>query len=296
MGGGGTYYDRDVTDKTQRTSRGFSTVAEEKLSRDRADPALRPYKRKIICNNKSPIVFAFDVTGSMGNLPKIIYDKMPMIAGQIVEQGYLDDPIVSLAAIGDILCDEAPIQIGDFALVRNLDEWLQRIWLEGGGGGHAKESYEFTIYFYARNCEIPNAETPFFIITGDEGFREKLLATDLRERFGGEHESIDSQTVFEELKQKFQNNVFLVHRYYSGADAKIVKQWEDTLGKEKVIRLGSDLAIADTILGIFALVTGSRTLDEYLQDMKNRGQTRERIAEVKKSLEPLAASLQGITR
>jgi hypothetical protein len=292
MGGGGSYYDRDVTDRTFKKSAGFSTIAETRLSAKQLSPALNPCNRRIACENKSPFVFAFDVTGSMGNLPKIIYDKMPMIAGQIIEQGYVEDPIVSVAGIGDILSDRAPIQISDFAQIRNIDEWLERIWLEGGGGGQAKESYELAMYFYARNCDMKNTETPFLIITGDEGFRENLLAADLNEAFGEKHENVSSQTIFDELKTKFKGNVFLIHRYYSSSpdeDSRIVTQWENALGKENVIRLSDDPAIADTILGLIAIVTGSRTLDEYLEDMKNREQVSERIAGVKGSLELLAS-------
>lgn len=296
MGGGGRYYDRDVTSRNLRTSRGTSSVAEEEISRSYIDEAVLPKGRRLVCNSKSPLVVGFDDTGSMDVLPKIFYDKAPMIAGQIVERGYLDNPMVSLAAIGDALCDEAPIQICDFSLIRNLDEWLQRIWLEAGGGGQAKESYELTAYFYARMCDIPKAVTPIFIFLGDEGFREKILASDLKRHLGGNHENVDSRTIFNELKQKFMGNVFLIHRYYNqgGHDPEIVEQWQKALGEEKVIILGSDLAVADTMLGLLALVTGKRDLKGYLQDMKNRKQTAKRITEVRKSLEVLAATVRPI--
>jgi len=42
------------------------------------------------------------------------------------------------------------------------------MYLEGGGGGQSYESYEYGAYFYAQHCEIPNAELPFFFVTGDE--------------------------------------------------------------------------------------------------------------------------------
>ncbi|MDD3101865.1 MAG: hypothetical protein PHE59_01855 [Patescibacteria group bacterium] len=297
MGGGGTYYDRDVTPKTSRTSRGSSTVAEEKMRNSNVDKTLLTVNREIVCPNKSPIVYAFDVTGSMGNLPKIIYDKMPMIAGQIVEQNYLQDPVISLAAVGDRECDDAPIQVCDFSLIRNLDSWLQKIWLEGGGGGQSKESYEFTAYFYARRFKMPNAVTPIFLFTGDEGFRENLTSADLGKHFGGKHESVSSKLIFEELKKKFMGNVFLIHRYYEGGNDKgIVNQWEGVLGEEKVIKLESDLAIADLTLGIFALVTGKCTLEKYLQEMENRGQDKKRIAEIEKSLKKFAATVKSNVR
>ena len=238
MGGGGSYYDRDTTSTSRRTSSGFSDVAQEALARSRIDKAVLPVKRKLISPAKNPLVYAFDVTGSMGQLPKIIYDKMPMIAGQIAQNKYLKDPTMSLAAIGDIFSDSAPIQIGNFSKLRSADEWLKRLWLEGGGGGGAKESYEMTAYFYANNCEMPNAESPLFLFTGDEGFYEDLVKNDLDEHFGGTHQNTSAKDVFNALKKNFKNNVFLIHRKYSaGDDSWIVKQWRNALGPEHVIIL-----------------------------------------------------------
>jgi hypothetical protein len=292
MGGGGSYYDRDVQDGYDRGGAGYSPQAAEKMGRRAADPGLLPKDRAVTCTAKCPVVYAFDVTGSMGNLPRIIYDKMPMIAGQITECGYLRDAQMSLAAIGDILSDQAPIQVAEFSLIRKLDDWLQRVWLEGNGGGQAQESYEYTAYYYARMCTLKDAEVPFFIITGDEGFRETLYGSDLTRHFGGKHENTEAADVFEELKQKFKRNVFLIRRRYSGEENdKIQAQWEKALGKEYVVPLGSDQAIADVTLGLFALMSGARTLDEYLDDLKTKrdvAQSDERIAEVRQSLRLVA--------
>lgn len=294
MGGGGSYYDRDVTDKSRRGDKGFSDIAEEKMSKTKVDKTVLPYGRKLICAAKSPVVYAFDVTGSMDNLPKIIFDKMPMMAGQLIEHGYFEDLMISLSAVGDILSDQAPLQVCDFSVIKNLDEWLQRIWLEGNGGGQAHESYELIAYFYARMCEMPNAKTPVFLFTGDEGFRENLPADTLRKYFGGGLENTDAKSIFQELKKKFKGNVFLIHRRYhqDDQDREIVAQWENVLDREKIIKLSNDLAIADVTLGVFVIITGKRTLEEYLSDMKTRGQTAERIAEVRESLRELAATVK----
>lgn len=303
MGGGGSYYDRDVTSTSRRTSRGYTDVAESLMSKSRVDKALLPKGRKLISKVKNPFVCPFDDTGSMGTLPKILCDKWPMVVGQIYMNKYLDpkETEVSLSAVGDILSDEAPIQICDFSKLRSLDEWLSRIWLEGNGGGQAKESYEMNAYFYARMCSMPNTETPIYMCTGDEGFRENLIASDLRDYFGGEHENVSAWTIFEELKKKFKGNVFLIHREYGGggsSDEWITKQWKRALGSEHVIILPEDLAIADIMLGVVALVSGARTLDEYVEDMKNRPldlggekfapQSPERIKVVRNALEELA--------
>ncbi|MBI3269011.1 MAG: hypothetical protein HYZ53_08310 [Planctomycetes bacterium] len=292
MGGGGNYYDRDVQDGYNRGAAGYSDQAKEKMGRTEADPGLLPKDRRFECSARSPVVYAFDVTGSMGTLPRIIYDKMPLIAGQISECGYLQDPQISLAAVGDILSDRAPIQVCEFSLIRKLDDWLQRIWLEGNGGGQAQESYEYTAYFYARMCDLPAAETPFFMFTGDEGFRETLYGNDLARHFGGKPNAVETTEVFADLKRRFKGNVFLIKRRYSGSEEERIRdQWERALGKEYVVPLASDQAIADVTLGVFALMTGARTLDGYLEDLKTRRavpQTDERIAEVRKSLARVA--------
>ena len=272
MGGGGSeYYDRDVS-VARKLSSGVSTFAQEQMSRSVLSDDLLPFERKLVSAHRNPLVYVYDITGSMGTLPKLIFDKMPMIAGQIVEQKYLEDPDVSLAAVGDVTSDRGPLQVCDFSVIKSLDPWLQKIWIEGSGGGQHYESYEFISYFYARFYDMRNATLPILLFTGDESFREKLSGADLKSRFGGQHENTGAEAIFTELKAKFKGNVFLLHRRYQsyGLDSEIVSQWERVLGKGYVVKLSEDLAIADVTLGILALASGKRTLKNYVEDMKNR--------------------------
>lgn len=308
MGGGGSYYDRDVTSKALRGASGVSSVAERELQQSSMDPALLPKNRRLACAARNPLVYDFDVTGSMGNLPKIIYDKWPGIVGQMVARAYLPDPQMSIAATGDIRSDSSPLQMADFCPLRNLDKWLKRIHLEGGGGGQGSESYALTAYYYAYRCDLPNAVNPIYLITGDEAFVEDLDADDLREHFGGEPASTTAKQVFADLLKKFKGNVFLIHRRYAATgnegwtDSTIVSQWESVLGKERIIHLPGDLAIGDITLGVYAIASGARTLEQYLEDMRTRPldlgkdvtyepQSPERIKEVGEALAPLAEFL-----
>lgn len=302
MGGGGSYYDRDVTYGGSTTRTGYSDFAAQVTSQSNLDSSLLPLNRRLVSDCESPLVLLLDGTGSMGTLPRIFCDKVPMIAGQIAVQKYLDDAIVSLAIVGDVTCDRGPIQVCDFAKIRDLDPWLQKLWIEGGGGGQHFESYEFMAYFYARLYDMKNARIPMLIFTGDESFREELSAEKLRKHFGGQHQDVSSFTVFNELKEKFNGNVFLIHRYYGGydLDAEITAQWQKALGRENVVRLKTDTAVGDIILGVIALASGSRTLDQYIEDIKNRPlkmgkltfkpQSEERLSEVRKSLELFAST------
>jgi len=63
----------------------------------------------------------------MGNWTKIIYDKFPLFYGQIMMQGYLQDPSVSFCAVGDIATDDAPLQITDFGQGKAIDELISKL-------------------------------------------------------------------------------------------------------------------------------------------------------------------------
>lgn len=303
MGGSGDFYGRDVTSKALRTASGFTSVAERDLSQARVDPSFLPKNRRLVCSARSPLVYAFDVTGSMGRLPKIIYDKWPGIVGQIVARDYLREPEMSLSAVGDITWDNAPLQMADFSALRNLDKYFKKIYFEGGGGGQHRESYEVVAYYYAYLFDMPNAEVPIFLFTGDEGFYPQLYGADLSEHFGGEHQDTTANKVFADLVKKFKGNALLIHRHYPNElDARIVSEWREALGRDRVILLpkgdDGDLAIGDVTLGVYAIVSGARTLAEYLEDMRTRPlnlgqdvvyepQSPERIRQVAAALEPL---------
>lgn len=286
MGGGGEHYDRDTKDGYAATDRGFSQAAETLMGRRGADPGVLPKGRRVGSNARSPTVLCYDVTGSVDALPMIFADKLPLIAGQIGELRYLDDPEISLSAVGDI-GDRAPIQVADFAKIRHLDDWLQRLWREKGGLANGVEAYEFLAYYYAFCCDIPDAVTPFFVFIADEGMRRSLYKSDLERVFGGTHQNIDTVDVFRALDRAFKGNVFLVHRHYGIDDDKALSVWRECLGDDRIVKLGTDRSIADVLLGLFAIVTGARTLDAYLDDMvsaRARPQSAHRVAEVRTAL------------
>src|SRR3989344_349828 len=306
MGGSGEYYARDVTDRRMRSNlTGVSSLAQTELSQSSVEREFLPKDRWLVCSARNPLVYIFDVTGSMGNLQKIIYDKWPGIVGQVAARNYLPDPEMSLSAVGDITSDRAPLQMADFAVLRNLDKNFKRIYFEGAGGLPDVESYEVAAYYYAYLCDMPKAENPICLFTGDEGFRERIYPDDLRNHFGGEHTSTTATTVFAELKKKFKGNVLLIHRHYpnENSNTRIVAEWRNVLGKDRVILLprgtDGDLAIGDITLGVYAIVSGGRTLTQYLEDMRTRPldlgqgveyepQSPERIKQVKEALAPLA--------
>jgi hypothetical protein len=283
---GGDYYDRDVISSTTAFSSESANVVGVVSS---THPSMDPKNytdEKLISECKDPIVFALDVTGSMGNWTRIIYDKMPMFYGQIMMQNYLSDPAISFCAIGDSTCDKAPLQVTNFGQGKQVDELISKMFLEGGGGGTDEESYELSAYFYQHHCELKNPEYPFFFVTGDEAFYKKITPNTIEKIMGKNllKSELNSEKTWQELMKKF--NVFLIKKPYkkSSNEVEIMKQWKHAIGEERVLLIHEPKACIDVMLGAIAITTGVRTMESYIDDMKTRGQSEERIDEVKKAL------------
>lgn len=282
---GGDYYDRDVY--TDTTGVGYSNTAAVSIKQSNLHPKMDPRRfdeEELVCSKENPIIFALDVTGSMGDWSKIIFDKMPMFYGQIMQKNYLKDPSISICGIGDYTSDEAPLQISNFAEGAEIDNLLKHLYLEGGGGGGYQESYELAAYFYNKYAKLIGQELPFIFITGDEGFRDSIKTKYISKFLGlFEKEDINSNVVWHEIKLKY--NIFLIKKPYDSPNEGIVRQmWEKVLGEERVLDIQNAKACIDIILGAIAITSG-KSLEEYLQDMIERGQTKNRCEEVKHSLE-----------
>jgi len=280
---GGSYYDREVEVSTGPT--GYSAAAQQVLTQNSALHKSLDPKRfstdKLVSTHKHPIVFALDVTGSMGDWPKIIYDKMPMFYGQIMMLGYLSDPSISFCAIGDATCDKAPLQVTEFGQGKEIDQLIAKMYLEGGGGGNDYESYELSAYFYAFHTELQNTELPFFFVTGDEHFGSTIYLKEIQNVMGATPQQFPAtgKEVWQQLKKKFE--VFHVHRT---GRTEVYNKWCDAIGKERVLQVTTPKAVIDVILGAIAIASKTRTLQTYLEDMKKRGQTPDRIIEVNNAL------------
>ena len=123
--------------------------------------------------NSLGVVFALDVTGSMGDIPQLLATReLPTFMSLLTACG-VADPQLLFMAIGDATSDKAPLQVGQFESTAELmDQWLTWSYLEGGGGGSGEESYELAFYMAAQHtdmdCWIKRRKKGYLFITGDE--------------------------------------------------------------------------------------------------------------------------------
>ena len=294
---GGYSYDRDVYSSSSssswsssKSSFGASDYSEKKLSSTTLDNSMLPNKKILQSKAKTPIIIMLDVTGSNINFARVVYDKLPMFYGQIEQKGYLEDFDISFCAVGDAYHDNYPLQIGDFAKGIELDSWLEKIVLEGGGGSFGEESYELAAYYLLKNTKFEKGAEPIIFFIGDEKPYPTLNRSQAQEF---EIEFFQSVEPFGELRKKVHDNVFLLLNKACGKyfEQDIIDCWKKLLAPEHVIKISEEKAIIDLMLGVISMVSSSRTLDAYKIDMLDRGQTQARIESVSKSLESLSTAL-----
>ncbi len=250
MGGG--FYSQDVARQARSSNRGafaYAGYMPESAQR-RLNPKLDASGKVRECMNDTPIVVALDVTRSRGNDTKVMYQKLPTFMGQIHLQGYVQGPGVSFCAIGDAASgDKAPLQVGQFEADNRLDEVLEMMWIEEGGGGTGQESYELAAYYYARHTKLEclkKGRKGYFFFVGDEGFYPTVDRKLLKRVLGFEEaKDIPSEQVFQELQERF--HVFLIYprktfeQRRADIDAEIQQRVEAAGGQYKNVDIRASL-------------------------------------------------------
>lgn len=154
------------------------------------------------------IVFALDVSGSMGEIPVQLATKtMPGFMKAVTAM--VPDPQVLWMAVGCAFCDRSPLQVGQFESESSLmDQWLERMHLEGGGGWRG-ESYDLAMYFAARHtaidCHEKRKRRGYFFMTGDEVFFMRLDPGTVSQWIGGAPAGpIGIEALADELAERYR--------------------------------------------------------------------------------------------
>lgn len=241
-----------------------------------------------------PIIFALDVTGSMGHIPEQLAKReLPGFMQQLLDLG-VEDPQVMFMALGDAFCDRGPLQVGQFeSTAEDIDRWLTWSWLEGGGGGNDGESYDLAMYFAARHTVtdawLKRRKKGYFFMTGDEPpFLETSRSVVAKVIGDNLNADLTLTEVSEELCQRY-HPFFLIPD--PGRRQRCEAQWRPVFG-DHVIALEDS---ADTCLAA-AILVGLQEgrlehLDEAARRLRQQGLTGARVAGLVRALTPFACTL-----
>lgn len=218
---------------------------------------VNPMGKEISSDSENVIIMGIDVTGSMSSWPKEIFDRLPLFY-QTLSQ-YRPDVEFAFCAIGDATCDEFPLQINTFKKELELEEAVNALYPEGGGGGQTTESYELFGYYMLEHCKLPKATSPFLFIYGDEKAYDKVDSNQVKNYIGDTLQGeVSSESIWKGLSQKF--NLFFMKKDYHGWSSSsgddIANYWYNALGKQRVIDLPSSERAVDVAMGIVSRAWG----------------------------------------
>lgn len=276
---------------TPRVSAASSSQSESKRPeplKPRSNVNSSPQQR-ISCTTKNGVVLVLDATSSIADAALLFYDKLPLLYSELIDQKYLSDFSVSFSAVGDVTSDPNPVQVTEFCQGKKLDESLIALKLDRGGGQiELCESYEFLAYYYANLVTLSSdmQRKPFLFFLGDERPRERLEGAQLTRIFGGTHQNVRSEEVFQKLAEKYDAYVLCTPYRGGGFDAQDTDtrtEWERFLPGH-VLHVKEPKSVVDIILGVIAIQTGCRTIKTYLSDLKKRKQTDVRVGNVREAL------------
>jgi hypothetical protein len=241
MMGGGTY---SSDARLVRTSAlGYDTKSAQEIFVSRSiNSAMNPFGVRVRESrdskehpNSFAIVLGLDVTGSMGSVPHfLVKNGLPLIMDSIIKNG-IADPQVLFMGIGDHECDKAPLQIGQFESSDELlDKWLVDLWLEGGGGGNAGESYllawYFAAYHTAIDCFEKRKQKGILFTIGDEPVLPQVPARFLKMLMGeGQYEDYSAAALFSEASERYLVYHINVQETASGSRKHVSDGWRQFL-------------------------------------------------------------------
>lgn len=225
--------------------------------------------------NSLPIAVLFDVTGSMGVVPRIMQRKLGRLHGLLRSKGYADDPQVLFGGVGDADTDRVPLQVGQFESDNRMDEQLRLIFLEGNGGGQKSESYELAAYFMARHTRTDAWEKRrhkgYLFLIGDELNKPRLAGRHIREVVGDDvRENIDVESVYRELELRWHVFFILPNQSNHYRDREIAEHWRDLLG-QRFLLLEEPAAVCELIALVVGLGEGRIDVGTGLADLRDVG-------------------------
>lgn len=234
------------------------------------DPSLDPARIKLreardsAANpNSTPIIVGLDVTGSMGVLAENLVRKgLGVLFQGILDNKVITDPHLMAMAIGDAACDQAPLQVTQFETDIVITQQIEKIFVEGGGGGNNHESYHLPWYFAATRTSLDSFEKRgkkgFLFTVGDEMPPSGLPADQIRRVLGTDVPQDLSMrevlTMAERMYHVF--HVVVEEGSYASRDPDaVVDRWKEVLG-QRVIRLSDYTKLSEVIISAIEVTEG----------------------------------------
>lgn len=188
-------------------------VSGQEFKSRRIDESLDPKKFKVReCVNSDehpntiPVILALDVTGSMGSACRETAEALGVIITNLYKNH--KDIEFCVMGIGDLAYDSAPVQMSQYESDVRIAEALDKIYMEGGGGGNGYESYTAAWYMGLKrtklDCFDKQQRKGIIITMGDEPLNPYLPKRGLNDSANATEESdVETDKLYEQATKKF---------------------------------------------------------------------------------------------
>lgn len=320
MGGGDTYSYKTHVDSTLRArSAGYASTfmhtaditsgkvaasVHKDLDPKGINKSVTGFRESRDCAETPESIAVFvciDVTGSMSQVPKELFEKLPTLMAVFAKHGAPKYPQICFSAVGDAYCDQAPFQIGQFESSNQMESDLSKFYLEGGGGGNDHESYDLPIYTLARktaiDCFEKRGQKGYAFIVCDENPPSCISKEDAKDVFEDTlQDDVSMETIVKEATEKW--NVFIIRPKATshGSDRNVSVRWEKLL-PQGVIEIEKTGDIINAIALKIAAMEGA-DLEGIEADLKASGASASSLAVIKNSIKdisPKTKSTKAVT-
>ena len=227
-----------------------SANVQEVYHENRLNPLLNPKNVVRECLDTEehpetiPVILALDVTGSMGSAATMCASKLDEIMKELYDK--VKDVEFLMMGIGDLACDDAPIQASQFESdIRILDQ-TTKVYFEGGGGGNSYESYTAAWYFGLHNTKLDcwkRGKKGIIITMGDEPLNPYLPGRRLSEVLGTSTQDVDTEVLYKEVCEKYgvYHIAITNNSNYTHYKDEIKNSWGKLLNQHLIIATSDEL-------------------------------------------------------
>ena len=209
-----------------------SASVQEVYRENRLNPLLNPKNVVRECLDTEehpetiPVILALDVTGSMGSAATMCASKLDEIMKELYDK--VKDVEFLMMGIGDLACDDAPIQASQFESdIRILDQTTK-------------------VYFGLHNTKLDcwkRGKKGIIITMGDEPLNPYLPGRRLSEVLGTSTQDVDTEVLYKEVCEKYDVYHIAItnNSCYGRYKDEIKDSWGKLLNQHLIIATSNEL-------------------------------------------------------
>lgn len=241
--------------------------------------------------DSTAIIVGLDVTGSMSCVLDAAVKNLNVLVTELYKRKPVPDPHLMFMGIGDVVFDDAPLQVTQFEADIKIAEQLTNIWFEKGGGGNSTESYTLPWYFAANHTKIDcfekRGKKGFLFTIGDEKIPRNLTAKQIKKVIGDkiEYDFLTADELLNQVSRKYEVFHLIIAEGSNcrtmGLD-NVKEDWDKFLGQNAIV-ISDCTKIAEIIVSTLQILNGenaksvinswdketARAVKNALIDMKN---------------------------